>query len=123
MASEIHDISMLLGQIQGTLQALDRKVDDGERRASDSRTQIQRHLEEQDDAMQAIVVSATQTQDEVRFMRDTLINDVKPVTDDVKRWRLMGVGAIGITGIGAAWLTANFSWLIDVITSWFKTKI
>ncbi|WP_280137637.1 DUF1515 family protein [Ensifer sp. Root127] len=27
--------------------------------------------------------------------------EMKPVTDDVKRWKLMGIGAIGVTGIAA----------------------
>lgn len=33
------------------------------------------------------------------------ISEMRPVTDDVRRWKLMGLGALGIVGIGASALT------------------
>ncbi|SEI09137.1 Protein of unknown function [Rhizobium tibeticum] len=37
---------------------------------------------------------------------------MRPVTDDVKRWKLMGLGAIGVIGIGSMALGVTFA---DVI--------
>lgn len=28
------------------------------------------------------------------------VSEMRPVTDDVKRWKLMGLGALGVVGIG-----------------------
>lgn len=33
---------------------------------------------------------------------------MKPVADDVKRWKLMGIGALGVTGIAAMALGVSF---------------
>ncbi|CDM62973.1 DUF1515 family protein [Rhizobium favelukesii] len=40
------------------------------------------------------------------------ISEMRPVTDDVKRWKLMGLGAIGVIGIGSMALGVTFA---DVI--------
>lgn len=35
--------------------------------------------------------------------------EMKPVADDVKRWKLMGIGALGVTGIAAMALGVSFA--------------
>ncbi len=35
--------------------------------------------------------------------------EVKQVTDDVRRWKLMGIGALGVTGIAAMALGVSFA--------------
>jgi hypothetical protein len=37
------------------------------------------------------------------------ISEMRPVTDDVRRWKLMGIGALAITGIGAMALGVTFA--------------
>ena len=37
------------------------------------------------------------------------VSEMKPVTDDVKRWKLMGIGALGVTGIAAMALGMSFA--------------
>jgi hypothetical protein len=37
------------------------------------------------------------------------VSEMKPVTDDVKRWKLMGIGALGVTGIAAMALGVSFA--------------
>ncbi|EJL54362.1 hypothetical protein PMI09_02453 [Rhizobium sp. CF122] len=37
---------------------------------------------------------------------------MKPVTEDVKRWKLMGLGALGVIGVGSMALGVTFA---DVI--------
>jgi len=40
------------------------------------------------------------------------IAEMKPVTEDVRKWKLMGMGALGVIGIGGASLGVTFA---DVI--------
>jgi len=40
---------------------------------------------------------------------DANVAEMKPVTDDVKRWKLMGIGALGVTGIAAMALGVSFA--------------
>ncbi|WP_337797732.1 DUF1515 family protein [Ensifer canadensis] len=37
------------------------------------------------------------------------VAEMEPVTDDVKRWKLMGIGALGVTGIAAMALGVSFA--------------
>lgn len=37
------------------------------------------------------------------------VADMRPVTYDVKRWKLMGIGALGVTGIAAMALGVSFA--------------
>lgn len=37
------------------------------------------------------------------------VSDMKPVTDDVKRWKLMGMGALAVVGIGGTALGVSIA--------------
>lgn len=37
------------------------------------------------------------------------VAEMKPVTDDVKRWKLMGIGALGVAGIAAVALGVSLA--------------
>jgi hypothetical protein len=37
------------------------------------------------------------------------ISEMRPVTDDVKRWKLMGLGALGVIGIGGMAMGVTFA--------------
>ena len=44
-----------------------------------------------------------------RWHLETGMSEMKPVTDDVKRWKLMGIGALGVIGIGGMVLGVTFA--------------
>ena len=59
-------------------------------------------------------VSAVATQRLARAEASVLaigtdVAEMKPVTDDVRRWKLMGIGALGVTGIAAMALGVSFA--------------
>ncbi|TCR98619.1 DUF1515 family protein [Rhizobium sp. BK418] len=37
------------------------------------------------------------------------VTEMKPTVDDVRRWKLMGLGALGVIGIGGAALGVTFA--------------
>ncbi len=37
------------------------------------------------------------------------ITEMKPITDGVRKWKLMGIGALGVIGIGGAALGVTFA--------------
>lgn len=49
------------------------------------------------------------------------VKDSKAVTDDVKKWKLMGIGALGVVGIGGTALGVSlansFEWLARLSTN------
>ncbi|EJC73797.1 Protein of unknown function (DUF1515) [Rhizobium leguminosarum bv. trifolii WSM2012] len=50
------------------------------------------------------------------------ISEMRPVTDDVRRWKLMGLGALGIVGIGASALTFVITKCGASAAGWFVGK-
>lgn len=101
MAAEIDEISRLLGQIESTVGDLNRRFGTFERR-----------IDDQDDLL-------AQTAEHVRYLKDVVINDIKPVTDEVTRWKFQGLGALGVIGIGGAAFGAAILWLLNQL-GWVK---
>ncbi len=122
MANDIDNISMLLGDIRGSLRALESKVDTNNNRAEQSSAKVMATLEEQDERLDELAEGSRLMRTELTGLTTT-VTDSKMVTDDVKRWRVMGVGAISVVGIGGAWMGANGAWLLDVSLGWIKTRM
>lgn len=118
MAHEIDEVSRLLGQLAGKLDALTRQAENNERNAKGRWANVYARFDEQDRVLVETAQANKDTADEVRYLKDIIVTDVKPVTDDVKRWRLMGMGALAVTGIGAAsvgaWAWGAVQWLMNL---------
>lgn len=41
------------------------------------------------------------------------VAEMRPVTDDVKKWRTMGIGALGVVGLGGTALGASIVGFFD----------
>ena len=89
--SELDGMSRLLGNIESSISNLGRRFD-----------RLESRMDERDETLSDIQAVAGAAGDDIRFLKDVISNDIKPVTDDVKRWRLMGMGALAVTGLGAA---------------------
>ena len=75
------------------IQESDQRAADSNRRADEHRTVVHRRVDEL-----VAEVGGVKT-DLVTVKRD--LSDAKAVTEEVKRWKLMGLGALGVTGIAA----------------------
>ncbi|ASY63456.1 hypothetical protein SJ05684_c20140 [Sinorhizobium sojae CCBAU 05684] len=89
----------------GTLLAEVKNLREDFRRAEDrsdaARASMSRRIEElagRVGTLEGIVATA---RDDIREM--------KPVTEDVRKWKLMGLGALGVIGIGGASLGVTFA--------------
>lgn len=102
MAHELDDISRLLGNIESNLNTLGRRFDHMERR-----------MDHRDGVLDEIQAAAAVVAEDVRYMKDTIADDIRPVTDDVKRWRQMGLGALGVIGVGGAAFASAVLWLLS----------
>lgn len=113
MAGELHEISHTLGEIEGRLASLVAQFQESERESRDNRASMHGRMDGQDRTLAAIVRDAEDTRFSVKKLEATITTDIKPVTDDVRRWRAMGMGALGVTGIGAASITGLVLWLLQ----------
>ncbi|MDX3929267.1 MAG: DUF1515 family protein [Shinella sp.] len=64
-----------------------------EDKSLESRSKVHKRMDELVDRVGKVETSVATVQDDVKEM--------KPVTDEVRRWKLMGMGALGVIGIGA----------------------
>lgn len=89
----------------GGLQESIRRIEEGARRAEDKaatgQASVHLRMDRLADRVGELEASVSTIGTEVAEMR--------PVTDDVRRWKLMGIGALGVTGIAAMALGVSFA--------------
>ncbi len=90
--------------MRGVQQSL-RRMEENSRHSEDksdvSRAVVHRRMDE-------LVSRVGHLETGMAEMRDD-VAEMKPVTDDVKRWKLMGIGALGVIGIGGMVLGVTFA--------------
>lgn len=90
-------IGALTAEVAGLrrdIQEADARAAENDRRAGEYRATIHRRVDEIVNEVGAIKVDMTSMKSD--------LSDTKNVTDEVKRWKLMGIGALGVTGIAAS---------------------
>ncbi|ASY56972.1 DUF1515 family protein [Sinorhizobium sp. CCBAU 05631] len=89
----------------GTLIAEVKNLREDFRRAEDrsdaGRNSMDRRMDELVERVGTLETSMTLVKDEIAEM--------KPVTEDVRKWKLIGMGALGVIGIGGAALGVTFA--------------
>ncbi|HBF31874.1 DUF1515 family protein [Rhizobium sp.] len=109
MAPEIDaSVHRQLGELVAGLRGLKddiQEIRDAQLRSEDKSTQsravVHRRMDEMVSRVGALEQHITNVQADVA--------DMKPVTNDVKRWKLMGIGALGMIGIGGIALGVSFA--------------
>ncbi len=88
-----------------SLQEDNRRLEEMMRRSDDksdeSRSKIHRRMDEMVDRVGKVETTIVTVQEDISEMR--------PITDDVKRWKLMGIGALGMIGIAGIALGVSFA--------------
>ncbi|GAA4180209.1 DUF1515 family protein [Shinella granuli] len=97
-----------LGELVAGMHSLQdsiRRMEEASRRSEDkseaSRAVVHRRLDEVVDRVGKVESSIVTVQEDV--------TEMKPVTDEVRRWKLMGMGALAVTGVAAMALGVTFS--------------
>lgn len=106
--TEMNTLNRLLGNLEAGVEALGKRFD-----------RLEERMDERDYTLNDMQNAADAVARDVRYLKDVITDDVKPVTDDVKRWRLMGMGAIGIIGVGGAAFGASVLWVLNQL-GWIK---
>lgn len=98
--TSLHDIYKAIGTLSAQFDGLRRDIDAAERRAGaenreadEKRAIMHRRMDEVISEVSDIKVDIAQITSQV--------SDSKAVTDQVKQWKLMGLGALGVVGIAA----------------------
>ena len=90
--------------MRGMQQSLRRIEESGQRsedKSAESRAVVHKRMDELVSRVGHLETGMSEMKEDVAEM--------KPVTDDVKRWKLMGIGALGVIGIGGMALGVTFA--------------
>lgn len=76
-----------------------------EQKSDESRAVLHRRVDTLVDRVAGVEAKVSETQSDV--------SEMKPVTDDVKKWKLMGMGALGVVGVGGVALGVSLAGFFD----------
>ncbi|WEX76169.1 DUF1515 domain-containing protein [Sinorhizobium numidicum] len=96
-ASVHQQLGTLIAEVKNLREDFRRSED----RSDTSRTSMHRRMDELVERVGTLEGAMTLVKEDLAEM--------KPVTDDVRKWKLMGMGALGVIGIGGAALGVTFA--------------
>ena len=100
MAASLNDIYKAIGTLTSEVSSLRRDLQEAERNAVGSALRADQHRKVLHRRMDEIVNRTGTLEGDVRIINRTVM-EVKQVTDEVTRWKIAGMGALGVTGIAA----------------------
>jgi len=119
MTSNLDDISVAIGEMWSEVAGLRRDFQASETRANDHRNGVHKRMDDlavEVGDIKADVAAAAGTIEGVKSDMDGM----KPVTDEVRRWKQMGIGALAVVGMGGAALgyalTSPIDWLLKLFS-------
>ena len=112
MTSKLDDISMAIGRMEAEVAGLRRDFQSSELRSVDHRAGVHRRMDELVGDLSDVGEKLAAATAKIEAVSDD-VAEMKPVTDEVRRWKLMGIGALGVVGIGGASIGYAFQAPID----------
>lgn len=114
-----HSLYHQLGEIAASIRSLQesiKRVEDAAQRSEDksdtSRAVVHKRMDD-------LVTHVGRLESSLETATDD-ISQMKPVTEDVQRWKLMGIGALGVVGIGGVSIGAAIAGTLENIAHFFK---
>lgn len=106
MPASLNAIFEAIGHLRATVEGLRTDIKKAEQKAADdneaanvSRAAVHKRVDQ-------LAREMGEVRSEVRAMRRD-VDETKQITDDIKRWRLMGLGALGMAGLAGAALAGG----------------
>ena len=100
MPASLNDIYKAIGELTSEVTSLRRDLQEAERNAVGSARRADQHRTVLHRRMDEIVNRTGTLEGDMRIINKTVM-EVKEVTDEVTRWKIAGMGALGVTGIAA----------------------
>lgn len=104
-----------LGELIAGMKNLEEAFRRSEDKSDVSRASVHRRMDDLVDRVGKVEGAVGQVNED--------IIEMKPVTDDVRRWKLMGIGALGMIGIGGIALGVSFADVLKRIAALLVGRI
>jgi len=119
--TKLDDISVMIGRMEAEVSGLRRDFQAAELRSVDHRSAVHRRMDGIIEDLGEVKADVSATAEKIEAVKDD-VAEMKPVTDEVKRWKLMGIGALGVVGIGGASIGYAFQQPIDWLLKLFAKQ-
>lgn len=116
--TNLNDLFKAIGELSAEVKSLRRDIDASERRAGaenreadQKRAVVHRRMDELIEEFGVVKVHMATI--------STKVDDSKKVTDEVKKWKLMGIGALGVVGLAGAALGVTLASSVEWVAKLF----
>ncbi len=107
-ATTHQQLGMLISEVKNLREDFRRSED----KSDASRASVHRRMDELVDRVGKVEGAVAQVNEDV--------TEMKPVTDDVRKWKLMGMGALAVVGLGGTALGVSIAGFFDQIARFFR---
>ncbi len=98
---QLGELNAVTRGLQESLRRIEDMMQRSEDKSDESRSKVHKRMDELVDRVSTVEGSVGKVQSDIKEM--------KPTVDEVKRWKLIGVGALGMIGIGGIALGVSFA--------------
>jgi len=116
----LHEILRTLGRLEEASRRQEEDIEDGKR----SRERIHQKLEKIEEDVAIVGKVAAQAREESAATKKLVDEEIKPVTEDVKRMRMIGMGIIGLVGFAFTALGITLAMVgegvIQAVRGWLR---
>lgn len=99
--TKLGELSAVTKGLQASLERIEEMMERSEDKSDESRSKMHKRVDELVDRVATVEGNFAKVQSDIK--------DMKPVVEDVKRWRLVGMGALSMIGIAGVALGVSFS--------------
>ncbi len=121
-----YEIMRILGRLEEGQKRQQEDVEEVKETARESRDKTHAKLDHLDGTVAIVGQVAAQAREESAAVKKVLEEDVLPVTEEVKRMRLMGMGAIAVLGFAFTALGITVATVgqgaVDMVRSWLHIQ-
>lgn len=112
---QLGEVTAVTRSLQDSLRRIEDMMQRSEDKSDESRSKVHKRMDEVVDRIATVESNVGQVQNDIK--------DMKPVTDDVKRWKLIGTGALFMIGIGGIALGVSFADALKRIAFLFLGRV
>jgi len=109
-----------IGRLEGKLDALIKTVEQQGEQSSASRKALYDRVAQIETSIEISGKIDAQVRERLDGIDGRITREVMPTVDEVNRWKIAGVTALAIVGMGSAAVGAFLMWAWDVIVSKFQ---
>jgi hypothetical protein len=114
------EVMLMLGRLDEGQERQRKDFDEEKRASSESRGRVHAKLEKIEEDVSIVGQVAAQARDKANTVEQVVIDDVKPVTDEIKKARLKGIGALWAIGIMATVFGFSAATVAGDVITWAR---